>query len=130
MRTTLVVLLSASCATILTACALLTPTLEPVQAADATRVACESFRRISWYPGDKVSAAAIIEQVKKGERAIDDVTLNFLRDTLGDSSQTVFEVKAHNAAYGALCPKKPAVPTVKVKASDFGNLSADSGGRR
>ena len=129
MRTTLVVLWSASCATILTACALLTPTLEPVPVPDATRVACQAFRRITWYPGDKASAVAILEQVKKGERAVDDQTLDFLRNTLGDTSQTVFEVKAHNAAYGALCPKAPAVPSVKVKASDFGNLSADSGKR-
>lgn len=115
MRTVLVVLLSAICATILTACALLTPTLEPVPAPDAARVACDSFRRISWYPGDKQSAAAILAQVKKGDRAIDEQTLDFLRATLGDTDQTVFEVKAHNAAYRAICPDKPPVPSVKVK---------------
>ena len=107
MRTVLVVMWSAVCGTILTACALLTSLQEPepVPRAEAVRVACGAFRPITWAMGDEAAALAVLREIQAGARPASKVTLDFLRDIAGDTNGTVLQVKGHNAAYVAICPR-------------------------
>lgn len=76
MRTVLVTMLSAGCATILAACALLTQIAGPkAPLHDPAKVACESFRVIKY-------------------------------DRLADTDETIAQVLAHNAAWHALCDER------------------------
>lgn len=123
MRTVLVVLSSATCATILTACALLTNLQEPapVSRDDATRVACGAFRTIPWSLGDEAAALGVLRSVQTGVRPATKATLDFMRELAGDTNGTIVEIKGHNAAYIALCPK-PNMPRVTVKAWEPGKM--------
>lgn len=121
MRNVLVVLLSATCGTILTACALLTSLQdpEPVPRADAVRVACGAFRPITWSLGDEAAALGVLREIQTGTRPATKVTLEFLRDIAGDTNGTVMQVKGHNAAYMAVCPRVRD-PKVVVKSYEPG----------
>lgn len=102
-RVTLGVLSSASLLTVLTACALLTAS--PAPSHDPTLVACQSFRLITWAPGDEKLALLMLQEVKDGKRAVSRETLTVLREAAGDTSPTISEVKGHNGAYRGLCSK-------------------------
>lgn len=123
MRTVLVVLSSATCATILTACALLTSLQdpEPTSRADVVRVACGAFRPITWSLGDEAAAIAVLREIQSGARPATKVTLEFLRDIAGDTNGTVVQVKGHNAAYLAVCPRVRD-PKVVVKSHEPGRM--------
>ena len=123
MRTVLVVLSSATCATILTACALLTSLQdpEPTSRADVVRVACGAFRPITWSLGDEAAAIAVLREIQSGARPATKVTLQFLRDIAGDTNGTVVQVKGHNAAYLAVCPRVRD-PKVVVKSHEPGRM--------
>lgn len=89
---------------ILTSCAYLTK--QPASPAhDPSKVACESFRLITWQPGDENEATRLLGQVKDGSMPITRESLTVLREALGDTSGTIQEIKPHNAAYTALCAK-------------------------
>lgn len=123
MRTVLVILSSATCATILTACALLTNLQdpEPVTRADATRVACGAFRTITWAKGDETASLTVLREIQTGARPANAATLAFLREIGGDTNGTIVEVKAHNAAYLAICPRVRD-PKVVVKSHEPGKM--------
>lgn len=123
MRTVLVVLLSATCGIILTACALLTNLQEPeaVPRADAVRVACGAFQPITWAMGDEAAALAVLAEIRDGKRPASKVTLDFMRDIAGDTNGTVLQVKGHNAAYLAICPRVRD-PRVVVKSHEPGRM--------
>lgn len=124
MRTVLVVLSTAICATILTACALLTSLQEPapVSRDDATRVACGAFRPIPWSLGDEASSVAILREIQTGARPATKATLDFLREIAGDTNPTIVEIKGHNAAYKAICPVPRRDPRVVVKSHEPGKM--------
>lgn len=123
MRTVLVVLSSATCATILTACALLTNLQEPepVPRAEAVRVACGAFRPILWTLGDEAAALGVLREIQTGARPATKATLSFLREIAGDTNGTVIQVKGHNAAYKAICPVRRD-PRVVVKSYEPGRM--------
>lgn len=74
MRLQLQIMLAALLAWTLTACALWTQIAAPEIKHDPVKVACESFRAITY-------------------------------DRMADTLPTILQVKQHNAAYEALCPK-------------------------
>lgn len=124
MRTVLAILSSATCATILTACALLTssPAREPVTRDDAARVACGAFQPIPWALGDEAAALGVLRSVQTGARPATKATLDFLREIAGDTNGTVIEIKGHNAAYKAICPTPRRDPRVTVKGWEPGRM--------
>lgn len=123
MRTVLVILSSATCATILTACALLTSLQEPppVSRQDASRVACGAFKPIPWSLGDESAALGVLRSVQTGARPATKATLDFLRELAGDTNGTITDIKGHNAAYKAICPPVRD-PKVTVKAWEPGKM--------
>ena len=109
MRTLLVTLSSATLATMMVGCALLTPTLESPKHNPA-KVACESYRLITWAPGDEDAALKMLIDLSTGKRPPSRETLTLLREVAGDTSTTIREVKEHNAAFRALCTNPLATP--------------------
>lgn len=85
------------------ACAHTTPTSG--QALDAGRPpACDQFEKIKWYGGRKeLTLADIYNTLNFMTDESEEARMDWLRAVLGDTSETIRQVKRHNAALDALC---------------------------
>ena len=75
------------------------------QALDAGRPpACDQFEKIKWYGGRKeLTLAEIYNTLNFMTDESEAARLDWLRAVLGDTSETIRQVKRHNAALDALC---------------------------
>jgi hypothetical protein len=75
-----------------------------VPASLARPAACDQFKLIRWYGGrpnmtlqDIYNALNFMTDESEGAR------YDWLREVTGDTSETIKQIKAHNAAWRALC---------------------------
>lgn len=66
--------------------------------------ACDQFEKIKWYGGRKgLTLSEIYNTLNFMTDESEEARLDWLRAVLGDTSETIRQVKRHNAAIDALC---------------------------